>query len=238
MAYQAVIGASGTLGETFVTALLDESPDNQLIVFARTPVTHRDARVTYIPISYDSESAIESAVGAISPEVRFDRIVVATGILHNSRVKPEKSLKELKYDTMQEVFLANTLFPAMAAKYFLPRLLTDRRAVMAFLSARVGSITDNHLGGWYAYRASKAALNMMVKNTAIEFGRFHKQAIIVGLHPGTVQSPLSEPYSAQVTPDRYFTASYAVKKLMTVINGLEPSQTGNCYAWDGTQIPA
>lgn len=238
MAYQAVIGASGALGEAFISALLDESPENRLLVFSRRPITHGDARVTYVPIAYDSESALKSAVAAIAPDVRFERIVVATGLLHNDRVKPEKSLRELNYEVMQEVFMANTFFPAMVAKHFLPRLATDRRAVMAFLSARVGSITDNHLGGWYAYRASKAALNMMVKNTAIEFGRFHKQAIIVGLHPGTVQSALSEPYSAHVKPEKVFTPPYAVEKMMAVIGSVEPSQSGNCYAWDGTVIPA
>jgi NAD(P)-dependent dehydrogenase (short-subunit alcohol dehydrogenase family) len=238
MAYQAVIGASGTLGEAFISALLAAHPDNQLMVFSRGPISHRDTRVTHIPITYDSESAIESAIGSIASDIRFDRIIVATGLLHNGRVKPEKSLRELHYDTMQEVFMANTYFPAMIAKYFLPRLATDRRAVMAFLSARVGSISDNHLGGWYAYRASKAALNMIVKNAAIEFGRFHKQAIIVGLHPGTVQSPLSEPYSAHVAPEKVFTPSYSVEKMMTVIDSLQPSQSGNCYAWDGSIVPA
>ena len=238
MAYQAVIGASGTLGQAFVSYLLAEHPDNQLMVFARQPIPIVDARITYVPISYHEEASVEAAVASIPADQRFDRILVATGVLHNSQVKPEKSLRELHYESMQEVFMANTFFPAIAAKYFLPTLATDRRAAMAFLSARVGSITDNHLGGWYAYRASKAALNMMVKNAAIEYGRFHKQALVVGLHPGTVQSPLSAPYSAQVAPEKYFTPTYAVERMMAVLDGLTPEQSGGCYAWDGSTIPA
>ena len=126
----------------------------------------------------------------------------------------------------------------MVAKNFLPKLAKDQRAVFAALSARVGSISDNQLGGWYSYRASKAALNMIIKNLSIEMKMRYKQTIIVGLHPGTVDSRLSKPFQANVPAGKLFTADYAVAKMLEVINTLTPENSGKCYAWDGKEILA
>lgn len=126
----------------------------------------------------------------------------------------------------------------MVAKHFLPKLAKDQRAVFAALSARVGSISDNQLGGWYSYRASKAALNMIIKNLSIEMKMRYKQAIIVGLHPGTVDSRLSKPFQANVPAGKLFTADYAVAKMLEVINTLTPENSGKYYAWDGKEILA
>ena len=124
----------------------------------------------------------------------------------------------------------------MTAKYFVPLLRRDEKAVFAALSARVGSISDNRLGGWYAYRASKAALNMVLKTTAIEIGRRFKNQIIVGLHPGTVDTPLSKPFQANVPADKLFTPEFSAERLLTVIDGLTAADSGNLFDWAGERI--
>ena len=124
----------------------------------------------------------------------------------------------------------------MIAKHFNKYLSRGKKATFAVLSARVGSIQDNKLGGWYAYRASKAALNMIIKNMAIEIGRFHKEAVVVSMHPGTVDSFLSEPFKNNVAKDHLFTPEFAAEKLISVLNTLNASNTGKCFAWDGEEI--
>ena len=124
----------------------------------------------------------------------------------------------------------------MVAKHFLPKLNKENRSIFAALSARVGSISDNQLGGWYAYRTSKAALNMVIKNAAIEIGRLNKKAIIVGLHPGTVDSNLSMPFQGNVPDGKLFTPEYSVQKLLQVLTNLTSEQSGKCFAWDGTEV--
>jgi NAD(P)-dependent dehydrogenase (short-subunit alcohol dehydrogenase family) len=138
----------------------------------------------------------------------------------------------------EKSFLVNTIGPAMVAKHLLPKLSKDKRAVFAVLSARVGSISDNRLGGWYAYRAAKAALNMLIKSISIEVARRQKQAIIVGLHPGTVNTRLSEPFQSRVPSGSLFTSDHAVQQLAAVLDGLEPEDTGKVFAWDGQQVPS
>ena len=124
----------------------------------------------------------------------------------------------------------------MVAKHFIPLLVADTPSIFAALSARVGSISDNKLGGWYAYRASKAALNMTIKNFAIEFKRRNKNAVIVGLHPGTVESNLSKPFAKNVPPEKMFTATYAVEQLIKVLNEIKVHDSGKIFAWDGKEI--
>ena len=127
--------------------------------------------------------------------------------------------------------------PALVAQAFLPKLAKNKKTIFAALSARVGSISDNRLGGWHSYRASKAALNMLIKNFSIEVARKNKQAIIVGLHPGTVDSRLSKPFQKNVKPEHLFSADYSAKKLLQVIDQLTVKDSGGCFAWDGKKIP-
>ena len=122
-------------------------------------------------------------------------------------------------------------------KHFLPLMPRDRRAVFAALSARVGSIGDNRLGGWHSYRASKAALNMILKNLSIELARTHPQAVVAGLHPGTVDTALSVPFQKGVAADKLFTADYSASRLLAVLDGLTPADSGGVFAWDGARIP-
>jgi NAD(P)-dependent dehydrogenase (short-subunit alcohol dehydrogenase family) len=150
---------------------------------------------------------------------------------------PEKSLKQITAQGLAEQFAINAIGPALVAQAFLPLLPRDRRAVFAVLSARVGSIEDNRLGGWHGYRAAKAALNMLVRNFAIELARSHPQAIVVGLHPGTVDTALSAPFQKGVAPERLFTPASAAARLLDTLDGLTPQDSGGLFAWDGSRIP-
>jgi len=132
----------------------------------------------------------------------------------------------------------NAIGPALVAKHLLPLMPRQDRSVFGALSARVGSIGDNRLGGWHAYRASKAALNMLIRNLAIEHGRTHKAGIVVGLHPGTVATDLSAPFQAGVAPEKLFTPEHSASALLSVVEGLTPGDSGGVFSWDGQRIPA
>lgn len=223
----AVIGSSGAIGSALLRLLSSQYPNASLHAFSRSGK---------YPIDYTDEASIEAAAKKASEFKPLDMVIVANGILHDGDLMPEKSLKELSSEKFHRLFEANTVTPALIAKHFLPYLHKDKRSIFAALSARVGSISDNHLGGWYAYRASKAALNMVIKNTAIEMNRRYKQAIIVGLHPGTVDSALSKPFQANVSEKQLFTPDYSAKKLLKLLQELTPKQSGRCFAWDGEEI--
>ena len=148
----------------------------------------------------------------------------------------KKNIKELEQEKFRRLFDINTIGPALVAKHFLPLLKHQQKSVFAALSARVGSIGDNHLGGWYAYRASKAALNMIIKNLAIETNRRYADSIIVGLHPGTVDSNLSKPFQSRVAKDKLFSPAFSAESLLKVIEGLTAKDSGKIVAWDGQVI--
>ncbi|WP_435237609.1 SDR family NAD(P)-dependent oxidoreductase [Psychromonas sp. PT13] len=238
----AVIGASGAIGRAFVNLLSSSYPSATLYAFSRNDTINRDKtalrNVLYHEINYQDESSIENAAKKTIETGPLDLIIVTTGILHDGELMPEKSLHDLSAQNFRLLFEANTILPALLIKHFSPLLNLNRPAVFALLSARVGSITDNKLGGWYAYRASKAALNMIIKNSAIEIRRKHKESVIIGLHPGTVDSPLSLPFQRHVPEGKLFTADFSAQSLLKVINHIAPTQSGQCFAWDGQRIEA
>ena len=223
----AVIGSSGGIGQAFVDVLSLQYPYAHLHPFSRTGK---------FQIDYTSEDSIAEAAHTASNSGPLDLVIVTNGMLHSKEIMPEKSLKELSRENFQHLFEANTIVPSLIAKHFLPHLNRDNTSIFAALSARVGSISDNELGGWYAYRASKAALNMIIKNAAIEIGRRNKNAIIVGLHPGTVDTDLSRPFHKNVPMDQLLTPHQSVTKLLEVLASLTFSQSGKCFAWDGEEI--
>ena len=151
---------------------------------------------------------------------------------------PEKHWSAIRAESMARAFAVNATGPALVARAFLPLLPRSGRSVFAALSARVGSIDDNRRGGWYAYRASKAALNMLLKNFAIELARRAPEAICVGLHPGTVDSALSRPYQAGVPAAQLFSPAQSAAHLLNVLDGLVPADSGGVYAWDGRRVPS
>ena len=236
----AIIGASGAIGRAFLEHYLAQPDTETVYAFSRAPVAHTDTRV--IADTIDLLDADSIARGADSiPAQSLDRVIAATGILHSDSdisVQPEKSLKQLNADSMTRVMAINTIGPALLMQYFLPLLRRDAKSVFAALSARVGSISDNRLGGWYSYRASKAALNMLIKTAAIEYARINRQAVITGLHPGTVDSALSKPFQARVPEHKLFNPEKSATHLASVLEQLSAADSGKCFAWDGKEIPA
>ena len=164
-------------------------------------------------------------------------MIVATGLLHADGKGPEKALRELDPDWLARVYAVNAIGPALVAKHFLPLMPRTGRAVFAALSARVGSISDNRLGGWHGYRAAKAALNMLVRNLAIEERRRNDRAIVVTLHPGTVDTALSRPFQGNVQPGRLFDRTRAALQLLDVIEGLNAPDSGKMFDFEGKEVP-
>ena len=223
----AILGASGAIGGAFTTLLSEKHPNSSIFAFSRNGQHSIDC---------NCEHSLAEAAELAAKEKPLDFVIVANGILHDEDLMPEKSLRDLSVEKFHRVFEANTITPALIAKHFLPKLNKEQPSIFAALSARIGSISDNQLGGWYAYRASKAALNMIIKNAAIEIARRNKQAIIVGLHPGTVDSDLSKPFQGNVADGKLFTPEYSAEKLLEVLENLTPEQTGRCFAWDGKEV--
>lgn len=223
----AIIGASSSIAQAFKKLLFEKYPTAKIHAFSR----HAEQK-----IDYTNEESIEEAANKASKDGLIDLILVANGILHDGNIMPEKSLQELSSEKFHRIFEINTIIPALIGKYFLPKLNKVQPSIFAVFSARVGSISDNRLGGWYSYRASKAALNMIIKNMSIEVSRKNNNAIIVALHPGTVDSNLSKPFQKNVPDEQLFTAEYSAQKLLDVLNSLILEQSGKCFAWNGKEI--
>lgn len=232
----AIIGCSGAIGKAFTKWLSEKYPEASIYAFCRSGSNDKYGNVSYHKINYQDESSIEESAKLASKEMPLDRVFVTTGMLHNQNIMPEKSLKELSAEKFRCLFEVNTILPALIAKHFVPKLNKNEHSIFAALSARVGSISDNRAGGWYAYRSSKAALNMIIKNVAIETARTNSLALVVGLHPGTVDSPLSKPFQRNVEEGKLFTPEYSATKLLEVLEGLKQDSSGKCFAWDGLEV--
>lgn len=232
-----MFGANGGVGRALASRLRAAGQHAAVYAGVRRADVELPPGVTPFTFDLGDEASLAAAAAGFVPSPEL--VLVATGLLHDAArgLAPEKSLHALDGAAMAQLFAVNTIGPALIAKHVLPRLPRDRRAVFAVLSARVGSITDNRLGGWHAYRASKAALNMLIRNFAIELARSHPQAIVVGLHPGTVDSALSAPFQRGVAPERLFTPEQSAKHLLAVIAGLTPADSGHLFAWDGERLP-
>lgn len=222
-----VFGARGGIGGALADALEDDLGGHCALT-----------RLTRAEVDITDEAALAALAEAQKQQGPLHLIINATGLLHDGALQPEKALRQITADTMAHVLAVNTIGPALICKYFLPLMARDEKAVMAHLSARVGSISDNRMGGWTSYRAAKAAQNMVVKNAAIETARRDKQKIILGLHPGTVDSDLSAPFQGNVATGKLFTPPQAASYLLRVINGCGPDDSGKVFAWDGAEIPA
>lgn len=236
-AHVAVIGASGGIGGAFCDALASSDAVAVLHALSREPRSDSAAKTIASSIDIEDEASVEAAAARTSAEQPLDLVIVATGILHRDTLQPEKSMAQIDSDHLLEVYRLNTVGPALVAKHFLPRLARDRKSVFAALSARVGSIGDNRLGGWISYRASKSALNMVLKTLSVEHARRSPNSIIAALHPGTVDTGLSRPFSSRVPEHKLFRPDDAAGKLLGVIDGLDPEDSGGFFAWDGSPIP-
>ena len=233
----AVWGACGGIGRALVNALASSGDYRLVHAGCRNPVAPMSNIVK--PFTFDllDESSIAAAAGGLGSVGPVDLTIVATGMLHDAAGNwPEKSFAALTADAMVASFRINTVGPAIIAKHMIQALPLHRRSVFVALSARVGSIGDNRLGGWHSYRASKAALNMIIANLAIELKRTRPNAIAVGLHPGTVDSSLSLPFQKGVANGKLFSPATSAQYLLSVIDGLTITATGAVWAWDGQLI--
>lgn len=232
-----IFGAGGAIGGAITKELVQSTRFDTVYAGMRraTDPVPEGAEAFVFDLS-DEESIAAACAGLAAPPTMT---MVATGRLHNAErgIMPEKTWRALDSATLSEMFAVNAIGPAIIAKHLLDCLPRDRRAIFAVLSARVGSIADNRLGGWHGYRASKAALNMLVRNFAIELARSHPLAIAVALHPGTVESRLSDPFLHRRTTKPAFSPGQAAKSLLAVMEGLTPNDSGGLFAWDGSRLP-
>ncbi len=215
-----VVGAGGGIGAAFVDLL---GARGTVVGLARTDLDLTDA------------ASIAAAAARIDGSL--DLVIVATGMLHDAAGGPEKSLRDLDPERLARSFAVNAIGPALVARSFLPKLHIDRKTAFVALSARVGSIGDNRLGGWYGYRASKAALNQLLRTAAIEHARRAPLGVVAALHPGTVATRLSAPFQRGIAADALFTPAFSAAALLSVIDRLTPADSGGFFAWDGAAIP-
>ncbi len=214
-----IIGASGGIGGAIAAKLKQDGSD--VITLSRSA----DA------LDVTDEASVAAALGRV--EGQFNLIFVATGALEIGGNGPEKALKDVTPQAMADHFSVNCIGPSLVMKHALPRLPREGPSCFAALSARVGSIGDNRIGGWYSYRTAKAALNQMIHTAAIELRRTHREAICVALHPGTVQTDLTAKYAGRhktVTPDE------AARNLLSVLEGLGPEDSGRFFDWQGERV--
>lgn len=231
-----VVGASGGIGTALVDKLVRSDQVGRVHALSRQGKSHPSPKVYNLTFDFTDEASIEAAAQALAKVGPLDVVIIATGLLQGNGIAPEKNLRALSVEGFEKSFLINTIGPAMTARYFLPLMRRDGKAVFAALSARVGSISDNRIGGWYAYRSAKAALNMTLKTLSIEMGRRFKQLVIIGLHPGTVDTDLSAPFQGNVPEGKLFTPQFSAEKLLTVIDQVTTEDSGNLLDWHGETV--
>ncbi|MGI9354042.1 MAG: SDR family NAD(P)-dependent oxidoreductase [Rhizobiaceae bacterium] len=234
-----VVGATGGIGRAFVGHLAEREGIETIVCLSRSgEVPVQSSRVEAGQLDYTDTGTIETAVEQAKQNGPFDLVIVATGLLHSGDFGPEKSLRDLDADRLMRVLHVNTIGPALVAKHFLPPMRKNGKSVFAALSARVGSISDNHIGGWYGYRSAKAALNQMLRTAAVEHARRWKEGVVIGLHPGTVDTELSAPFQGNVAEDKLFSSEYATGEMLKVIDNVAAADTGRVFAYDGSEVPA
>ncbi len=233
----AVFGASGGIGLALCEGLAARGAE---VVYAGSRGGQGPQGAGVRPFAFDLTD--EASIAAAAETMRGDPpewIILATGVLTLADgTGPERTFKRIDAAAMAQVFAINTIGPALIAKHILPLMPRDRRFVFAALSARVGSISDNRLGGWHSYRASKAALNMLLKNLALELARTHPHGVVAGLHPGTVDSALSQPFQTGLPEGQLTAPEVAADNLLGVLVQLAPDNSGRVFDFRGDEVPA
>ena len=251
-----MIGGTGGIGQAMIQQLLQHNPivaGAGVHIFAtyhnRKP-SLQAGNLYWLPMDVTDEASIVAAIADIKAQTtQLHWVINAVGLLHTASQGPEKSIGQLDPDYFMQNMAINALPSLLIAKHIKPLLkpaaatktvttAADLPAtIYATVSARVGSITDNRVGGWFSYRMSKAALNMDMKTLSIEWARTLKQVCVVVLQPGTVNTELSKPFQGNVTADKLFSAEYSAKKLLTVLAAMTPEQTGSFVDWSGAAVP-
>jgi NAD(P)-dependent dehydrogenase (short-subunit alcohol dehydrogenase family) len=237
-----IVGAGQGIGLEFVRQLLQTDRVDRVYATYRNPksdlVTIADSRLRCLPMDITEEAQIATTIAEIQAEVPALHLVInCVGVLHDGTMQPEKSLRQINADQLLHYFQVNSIGSVLLAKHLQPLFKHRDRAIFAAISAKVGSIGDNGLGGWYGYRASKTALNMFMRTTAIEYKRTCPRTIVVTLHPGTTDTQLSRPFQRNVPPEKLFPVDRTVRQLLTVLDRLQESDSGEFFSWDGTRLP-
>lgn len=244
-----VMGATGGIGlaiahrlavdpqlQTLTLCARRASASNALLALQQEAAL-QSVTVRLIDVDISDENSLEAMASSLSlDESPLDLIVNAAGLLHGLRLAPEKTVTQLTAESMQKIFAVNAFGPMLLIKALWPWLRAKRPVVFASLSARVGSIEDNSLGGWYSYRAAKAAQNQFLKTTAIELSRINPQSIVLALHPGTTDTALSQPYQSNVAAEKLFTPAFVAECLLNIIEHCTAADSGSFIAWDGKRI--
>jgi NAD(P)-dependent dehydrogenase (short-subunit alcohol dehydrogenase family) len=231
-----IAGASGGIGAALLQHCIADERVGKVFALYRSDAPDLSPKVEPIRFDLLDEDSIRIASEAVAENGPVDLAIVATGLLHSERLAPEKTLNDIDPELMLEAFQVNSVGPILFAKHFLPLMRRESKSVFAAISARVGSISDNRLGGWASYRASKAALNMLLRTAAIEHKRRRPESIVVALHPGTVDTGLSAPFQRGVPEGKLFTPAFSAERLVSVIDSLSADDTGHLFAWDGKPI--
>lgn len=229
-----VIGAGSAIGAAFIHTWHNKTPNHSSIAVSRNYIDSLPVGSLWQQCDY-SENAIIDTCHQLKESGPFARVVICNGQLHSEDFGPEKRLEDLCLSNMSQVLLSNAMIPALWVSRLLPVLTPD--AVVAVLSARVGSISDNRLGGWYSYRASKAALNMMLQTAAVEYARRKPGVKLMAFHPGTTDSPLSKPFQANVPQGKLFTPGFVAAQLEALMSHQEADGQLSFIDWQGKTIP-
>ena len=210
---------------------------HRICALSRTPIESTN-KVTHHFIDLEEVRSIEFAA-QFAKRVFGDiqLVIVASGLLHDKAMKPEKALRQIDKDNFARSMAVNAIGPALIIKHFAPLMPYSGKTVVAVVSARVGSISDNFLGGWYAYRASKAAVNQIVRTTSIEIARKNQEAVVLALHPGTTDTDLSKPFQGGVAKSRLFSPDHSAKCMLRTIDDVSAADSGKLLSWDGSELP-
>lgn len=229
-----LIGGSGGIGRALLENLLARSDVGHVIATHHTnPPSLMHGKLKWQLLDACDEASVKTLFEKLPT---LDRIIIASGFLHNDQIKPEKAIKHFQLETLDQCISANLLPTLLAAKYAAPLLRDSERSVFASISARVGSIEENQLGGWYSYRMSKAALNMALKTLSVEWRRSMPKCTVAALHPGTTDTPLSAPFQKNVPAEKLFSPDLTAQYLMAVLDSLRPEVSGRFWSWDGTEL--
>ncbi|MBH8563165.1 SDR family NAD(P)-dependent oxidoreductase [Nostoc sp. CENA67] len=242
-----IVGASQGIGLGFVKKLLQDNRISKVYATYRqlesaseliTLASEYPERLICLSMDITDELQISECVQQIRSQINKLHLVInCVGILHDETLQPEKSLRQINSENLLRYFQINSIGAVLLAKHLLPLFRHQERSVFATISAKLGSIGDNQLGGWYGYRASKAALNMLMRTAAIEYSRSCPKTLVITLHPGTTDTRLSRPFQANVPAEKLFSVERTVTQLITVIEQLQEGDSGHFFSWDGSRLP-
>jgi NAD(P)-dependent dehydrogenase (short-subunit alcohol dehydrogenase family) len=233
-----VTGAGGGIGRAVVDALLASGRPARVIAVSRRPLAHPDPRLEPLAADLTTPEGL-AALDECLGETPLHLVFNAIGMLHDEArdIHPEKKLDELDAEALACLYRVNAITPALLLQALQRNLKGGHPVLIGSLSARVGSIGDNRLGGWYGYRASKAAHNMLMKTAAVELRRLNPNLTVACLHPGTTDTPLSRPFQARVPADQLFSPVFVAERLLAVLGERHPEESGSFFDWAGEPVP-